>query len=1745
MDTAINLQTANPFVGLRPFRSEEALLFFGRFEQTTELMQKLHGTRFLGIVGSSGCGKSSLIRAGLIPKLKARCLTSDTTSWLVAVMKPGDAPLRNLAAALLETVAAEPDAAPTNSRAPQLTPTAVGKLVDELRLAGAGAAVNYLTPPLGAANASLLLLVDQFEEVFHFGVRTADPDKRDEAADFVAIMLELARQDVLPIYVVMTMRSDYLGECDHFHGLPEALNASQYLVPRLTRRQRRQAIEGPIKLFSEEITPRLIDQVLNDVGDQPDQLPVMQHALMRTWQCWRKTDDAALDLPHYQRAGTVKHALSLDADNALRGLSLSEYKIARRLFQALTHVDERNRLVRRQRHLKELEAVTGASRAQLLKIIDSFQSEGRALLILEDDKLTDDPLVDISHETLIRQWKRLGRWLQDESNSRDIYCRLAADAARYEKDRAKGRLWRDPELAQALKWYAGRQPTAVWARRYHPEVEEVAKGKEPDALREAARRFAATTTFLKESFAEREALLAEEQAEQREKEAQLREKEAQRERERVVARRLGWLSGVLVAAFLLSAALGVFAVTRNQALRKQKLELEGARASEQKEKEKAFRQEKEAKDKTQQLLVAEESLQESVTALKAEKQKAIAAQHRAETLQRETAITNQALLATQQRLYESQTKLEGALAQAEAAAAAEKQQREAAVLAAQKLQTQYDIINEQRSQCLAAYSGFVRGSQGENSDLSALLAAHALRKLRQEDAPAPRIAGQSGAPTDADEDYALTQDANRAVRQFLGGVPERSLARRVGSEDRKIDGGAGPMFFTPDKRWLATLGGDRTVRVLDAESGELQGQTRQLEGIPSLIVLSQDGRHLATTEKTAEHSLVRVWRVGKDEAGKRAMGQLVSEVTAKPVQSLALSPDGQRLVTGGTEGVQLWETGTGEEIPVKPEDKPKGTVGAVAFNPQDGSLVVSGADEDTPDDRGRAKSAVYLLDAATGRTAGLKIAVGCECAVRSLTFDRTGKYLVIGTNAFETRAGEEGERVQVWNLALRRMVARAAGGAELIAFSPNRNYLAMSDGRRVIRLARLDWRKGRSQTGASPVEGTEYALPEYTSMLHDGNVRALAFSADESQLAAVSDQSMERVWETGSRAAATGMALPDNDHLSDIAFNRQGSLLATADGRNVRKLGAPDELPLAIPPTEQIRVFAFSQDGQRLATLSDKGQVRVADVGEPWGAVRTRIEDVPVPPEQQNKLGTVALSPRGQYLVMRNRERVVTPTNAPSAAGFPALQNTSRAISVTRLGAEGAGAAPVSILKIEQQVDAFAFNRDETRLATITVKAKNRPGANRTEAGRVFDTWSMKIWDLANPQRALQEIDWRMVAGRHVTTAAFSPDGNYLLTAAQSATDSVLRVWDLRTGQEQESFRNTLKDLGRVRSIIFDRAGRYMVLARDNDSAELWEMSWGKDKSAKRVAELPERAHKLAFDTQEQRLAMAAQGRAALGVWRAADLVRETCARVGRNLTYDEWRQYLRDLPYTRTCANLPVHQSVIDAAIRLAGEGNIPLAAELFRQIKDAQPDLNLEPVKEAEWHEQAQEHEEKLRKAGNTLSEVRGSNPDAMRTILPVAIADYKKAREFYSNKAAYRSVFNQPDRRKPELIFPQGLGGQLNSLCWWGSLNGHAADVKSACEQAVAADPYDANRRDSRGVARLLTADSPKDIDDAIEDFQAYINWSGNKGQKKRRECLIQDLRTGNPFQDEKRERLLKELREDSVDDSGACAYQQRPE
>ena len=451
----------NPFPGLRPFDMEDEYLFFGRESQRKELVALLREQRFIAVLGTSGSGKSSLVRAGLLPALCGGVMTRAGSNWKIAVMRPGGHAITNLANALYKTDLLD------NEGCEDLT-----ELDIEATLIRSGLGLIEAARQLGLKqNENLLIVVDQFEELFRFNSSKSDRGSRDEAAAFVKILVEAARQLDLSIYVVLTMRSDFFGDCSQFEELAEAVNKGEYLVPRLSRENKKTAIEGPVRVGGSEIAPRLVQRLLNDLGDDPDQLPILQHALMRTWNQWLTDhkEGESLDLRHYEATGGMDQALSRHADEVLSEAdSKEETELTKHLFQALTEKGPDNRGIRRPTSIEELCAITAAEKNDVIQIIDRFRKPGRTFLMPPVEiKLAADTVIDISHESLMRVWENLGRWVDDEAQSARIYRRLAETAQLYADDKAS--LYHDPDLQIALSWQENESPTEAWGARYQSD----------------------------------------------------------------------------------------------------------------------------------------------------------------------------------------------------------------------------------------------------------------------------------------------------------------------------------------------------------------------------------------------------------------------------------------------------------------------------------------------------------------------------------------------------------------------------------------------------------------------------------------------------------------------------------------------------------------------------------------------------------------------------------------------------------------------------------------------------------------------------------------------------------------------------------------------------------------------------------------------------------------------------------------------------------------------------------------------------------------------------------------------------------------------------------------------------------------------------------------------------------------------------------------------------------------------------
>jgi hypothetical protein len=236
----------------------------------------------------------------------------------------------------------------------------------------------------------------------------------------------------------------------------------------MNRDQLKEAILNPLAVSGGTITPQTLNRLLNDVGDNPDQLPILQHVLMRTWQSWRASGRHAVDLEHYEAIGTMSESLSRHVDEAYEELSHEGRLLAGRLFKALTELGPDNREITRPTTVGGLCAIADASPNEVAKVIETFRRSDRSFLMPPPGvPLEAETLIDVSHESLIRNWRRLKAWVADEANSARMYKRVAEQASYYRIGQAG--LWRGSDLELALKWRDHIKPNEAWARRYHPE----------------------------------------------------------------------------------------------------------------------------------------------------------------------------------------------------------------------------------------------------------------------------------------------------------------------------------------------------------------------------------------------------------------------------------------------------------------------------------------------------------------------------------------------------------------------------------------------------------------------------------------------------------------------------------------------------------------------------------------------------------------------------------------------------------------------------------------------------------------------------------------------------------------------------------------------------------------------------------------------------------------------------------------------------------------------------------------------------------------------------------------------------------------------------------------------------------------------------------------------------------------------------------------------------------------------------
>lgn len=416
-----------PYKGLAPFDEKDAPFFFGRKNQTSELISYLRDHRFLAVTGASGSGKSSIVRAGVIPAIKNGAIEG-SKEWLVEVINPTNHPLKELSAKLTK-----------DNESVMAQATLMDDMVRDPR--SLDLYVSRLTAGRRAEERRLFLVIDQFEELF-----TLCEDRCERRA-FVDNLLCAAAQDGVT-NVVITLRADFYHRCAEFDNLRIAIQDHQRYIGSMSREELREAIEEPARIGNWDYEANLVDVILGDISEQPGGLPLLSEALFETWI---RRSGRTMTFAAYHDAGGVQGAIARKAENVFSSLTPEQQSIARSIFLRLTLVNEDAEATRRRVPLEELlgcgerpeETELVLSRLEDKRLVTAARS-----LVRVDGAAQEIVYVNVAHEALIRNWRDLRRWVEESRAELLSLRQLESDARVWGKEQDASFLYRGARLKQ-------------------------------------------------------------------------------------------------------------------------------------------------------------------------------------------------------------------------------------------------------------------------------------------------------------------------------------------------------------------------------------------------------------------------------------------------------------------------------------------------------------------------------------------------------------------------------------------------------------------------------------------------------------------------------------------------------------------------------------------------------------------------------------------------------------------------------------------------------------------------------------------------------------------------------------------------------------------------------------------------------------------------------------------------------------------------------------------------------------------------------------------------------------------------------------------------------------------------------------------------------------------------------------------------------------------------------------------------
>lgn len=378
---AIDLHNVrNPYKGLRPFDEADAGDFFGRDELLAQLLGYLSSSMFLAVVGPSGSGKSSLLKAGLLPAVR-RGAVSGSRNWFVTDFVPGGDPLGNLAEALTGLA---------TRNLPYLAQT----------LAASTDGLTRVVRDIlrDAPDGEVLLLIDQFEELF------TQTEHESVRKHFLALIRAAVRDPSNRLRVVIGLRADFYDRPLQYEGFGALLQANTQVVLPLSDDELEQVIIGPLEPLGMGADADLIATIIADVRQEPGALPLLQYALTEVFE---RRNGARLTLAAYRSSGGVSGAIAKRAEDVFTRLSENRQLVAKQVFLRLVTLGEGNEDTRRRALYSEIWTLNTAERVgAVLDIFSKYR-----LITFDIDPTTREPVIELAHEALLRTWRRLIGWL--------------------------------------------------------------------------------------------------------------------------------------------------------------------------------------------------------------------------------------------------------------------------------------------------------------------------------------------------------------------------------------------------------------------------------------------------------------------------------------------------------------------------------------------------------------------------------------------------------------------------------------------------------------------------------------------------------------------------------------------------------------------------------------------------------------------------------------------------------------------------------------------------------------------------------------------------------------------------------------------------------------------------------------------------------------------------------------------------------------------------------------------------------------------------------------------------------------------------------------------------------------------------------------------------------------------------------------------------------------------------------------